>query len=165
VPPAGVAVRWRDRLGIRARRCHPPRQPMVPKGRDRCCVPTEDPAVYAGARPDRPFLVPVAMIRVAISVEAFEAIARTLALARSAPRTRPTSGAWGKASRQGERLRHRCSGSAKCDVNHCPTSPSMSGVSALFPHTKSACDLDHKQGCADGRRTNTTTNQRNRDQI
>jgi hypothetical protein len=54
---------------------------MVPKRRDRSGVlPRKIPAVYAGPRPDRPVLGRVAMIRIAISAEAFEAIARTLPL-------------------------------------------------------------------------------------
>jgi hypothetical protein len=80
VPPAqGAAVRRRDRLGFRERHRHPQRQPVVPKGRDRSCVRRRTArAVRAGARPDRPLPSLVAMIRIAISVEAFEAIAKTL---------------------------------------------------------------------------------------
>ena len=80
-PAPGVAVRRRDRLGFRDRHRHPQRQPV------RRARP------HASARPDRPVLGLVAMIRIAISLEV---IARTLPLA--------SVGYEDKTDEEGERL-------------------------------------------------------------
>ena len=54
-------------------------QPVVPKGRDRSCVRRcKTRAVHADARPDRSVLGRVAMIRIAISEAAYDAIASML---------------------------------------------------------------------------------------
>ena len=69
---------YRQRAGGRHRRPAP--QPVVPWASCAGARRRKAGAVHAGARTGGPFPSPVAMIKIAITVEAFEATARTLPL-------------------------------------------------------------------------------------